>query len=376
MPPVATTPAAIRVLVIGPKYTSAHSRGGMASVVTLMREQRDPRVRITTVATFVDDPAIARLATGVLGLLHSVLLLATHRVDVLHVHLAHKGSVLRKAVALLTAQAFGVPAIVHAHSYDFIGWYDGLSPRVQRVVRRALPAKRWLVLGDALADQYAKCLDLPRERVRALRNPADFSYESVPRPPTAVVPGNDERVRALFLGRHGERKGSYDLIKALARLTPSTRAALTVAAAGDGDVAEVRAAALAARVDDVLTVLPWVDAPTRDELLATSDILVLPSHDEGLPMALLEAMARGLAPLTTPVGGIPELVTDGIDGMLVPPGDIEALAGALESLVNDPELRRAIGRAARSRAGDFDSGRWFAALIDEWTRLVRPAVAA
>ena len=81
--------------------------------------------------------------------------------------------------------------------------------------------------------------------------------------------------------------------------------------AGDGDVEGVRR--LAAPLGDAVRVLSWIEPPERNRLLDASDVFVLPSHAEGLPMAMLEAMAAGLPSIVTPVGGIPDAVTQGAE---------------------------------------------------------------
>jgi glycosyltransferase involved in cell wall biosynthesis len=90
------------------------------------------------------------------------------------------------------------------------------------------------------------------------------------------------------------------------------------------------------------------------ELLPAFDVFVLSSRFEGLPIALLEAMASGVAPVATRVGGIPEVITDGVDGLLVEPGDAGALATSCTKLLADDGTRRSIAGAARTRAADFD----------------------
>jgi glycosyltransferase involved in cell wall biosynthesis len=116
-------------------------------------------------------------------------------------------------------------------------------------------------------------------------------------------------------------------------------------------------------------VLPWLDTRRRDQLLAASDVFVLPSHIEGMPMAMLEAMASGLPVIVTPVGGIPEVVTDGVEGDLVAPGDVPQLALALSGMISDPARRSELGQRARSRATQFDVGAYATSLLGLYRRL-------
>jgi glycosyltransferase involved in cell wall biosynthesis len=100
-----------------------------------------------------------------------------------------------------------------------------------------------------------------------------------------------------------------------------------------------------------------VFAGSRDDvfaLLPALDVFALSSRFEGLPIALLEAMASGVAPVATRVGGIPEVITDGRDGVLVDPGDPTGLAAALTRVLGDDDERARIAACARARAGDFD----------------------
>ncbi|WP_373159558.1 glycosyltransferase [Mycobacterium marinum] len=125
---VPTPQGRLRVLVVGPAPAAATSRGGMATVIALMAAHPDPHIHITAVPTFIDGPLWPRLMLGVRGMLRATWLVLRRRTDVLHVHLAHGGSVIRKALPLLAARLTGTPAIVHAHSYDFGGWFDQLPP--------------------------------------------------------------------------------------------------------------------------------------------------------------------------------------------------------------------------------------------------------
>jgi glycosyltransferase involved in cell wall biosynthesis len=91
----------------------------------------------------------------------------------------------------------------------------------------------------------------------------------------------------------------------------------------------------------------WLGREAAGQLLSRASVFVLPSYAEGLPMSVLEAMAAGCPVVATRVGGIPDLITDGVDGLLVPPGDPHALAAALERILRDPAFARQLGNAAR-----------------------------
>ncbi|TWS21640.1 glycosyltransferase family 4 protein [Tsukamurella asaccharolytica] len=335
----------------------------MATVVGHMAAQPDPSIDVQLRTTYVDGTVGQRLRAGLGGMARGTLSVLRGDVDVVHVHLSHGGSVVRKSPVLWAARLRGVPAVIHGHSFDFGGWVAGLPAPARPLVRAALPADRWLVLGTGLAAQYAAALHLAPSTVEVLYNPVP----EVPVPAGLATTG--DVVHAVALGRLGVRKGSYDLIAAVALLPPEIRARLHLTLAGDGEVDEVRAAAAAAGVEESVSVRGWVDPAGRDALLATAQVFALPSYDEGLPMALLEAMASGLAPLTTPVGAIPEAITDGADGLLVPPGDVPALSAALARLVDDRDLRERIAAGARRRARDFAIEPWHARLAALWREL-------
>jgi glycosyltransferase involved in cell wall biosynthesis len=157
--------------------------------------------------------------------------------------------------------------------------------------------------------------------------------------------------RLIAVGRLKAPKDFLTLIRALAALTNQRFEAVVV---GDGPdrpevEAEVRRLGLGGRVQ---VVGERNDVP---ELLAESDVFVLSSRSEGLPVSVLEAMAAELPVVASAVGGLAELVVDGETGVLVRPGDEDALARALARLVEEPDLRRTLGAAGRKRAEEhFD----------------------
>ncbi|MEW5724311.1 MAG: glycosyltransferase family 4 protein [Thermodesulfobacteriota bacterium] len=153
----------------------------------------------------------------------------------------------------------------------------------------------------------------------------------------------------LFLGQIERLKGVHDLVEAVS-LYRDRLAGVRFVLGGNGSALdEVRARLAKLGLTDRFELPGWVDGDRKRELLDRAEIFVLPSHAEGMPNALLEAMAAGLAVVATRVGGIPDLVSSDEIGRLVPPRDPEALGAVLAELAGRPDLRRRLGQAARRR---------------------------
>lgn len=181
----------------------------------------------------------------------------------------------------------------------------------------------------------------------------------------------DEPVRVLFVGRLEPRKGLDALLPAVSRLV-AARPDVVVDIVGNDSIPIAGGGTYRARFEAEASGLPGadrvrfhgqVDDTQLHALYAACDIFVAPSRYESFGLVFLEAMRYGKAVIGTSVGGVPEIVRDGIDGLLVPPDDPAALAGALEQLVADPVRRAEMGLAGRSRVTtDLSLDRYVAGL--------------
>ncbi|MEO8289689.1 MAG: glycosyltransferase family 4 protein [Gaiellaceae bacterium] len=172
-------------------------------------------------------------------------------------------------------------------------------------------------------------------------------------------------LRLLFVGRYGERKGCPELVEALgAARRAGTDATLRFVGSEEhpGEEATLREAVSSTDLDGAVEFAGVLDRKELAEAYAAADVICLPSRREGMPLALLEGMAFGLPALATPVGGIPDFVVSGENGLLVPPGDVSALAESIRALA-DPALRAQLGVEARERVrraagSEAIVGRW------------------
>lgn len=287
------------------------------------------------------------------------------KVDVLHICLSLKGSAYRKVIVASFARYCGVPYVVHLHGGGFEYFWLTVGARLRRAVDRMfVESDKIVVLGRYWVDVVAGWLPQTRGKIEVFAN-ATYSATG------EDEPADDRRVRLTFLGELGRRKGTPQLMEALGRL--ADRNDWTATIAGNGDVEETRASARRLGIADRVNIPGWLDSAATEEVLRRSDILVLPTFIENLPMIILEAFAHGVPVITTPVAAITEVLDHERNGLLVPAGDIDALVGALRRLIGDPDLRVNLGRAAREdHARAYDIRGYAARLVDLW-REVAPS---
>lgn len=325
-----------QVLVLG---TAA--RGGISSVIMAYEKASfySPG-RARFIASHVEGSILRRLVTASRSYTVVVVMLLRRRVALLHLHMSMRGSFWRKALFLTMGYIAGVPVVVHLHGSEFAMFYEA-SPRwMQRVVRRVLDRASAVVV---LAESWRQFVStLTRTPVVVIRNFVPDEYD----PAQAARARN--RHALLFLGQFGARKGIYDLVPCFADVLHSVPDA-HLYCGGNGEVEKVRELVRELRLDNAVHVPGWVSGKEKRALLHGCGIFVLPSHNEGLPIAIIEAMSCAMAVVSTRIGGIPELVDDS-NGVLIEPGNHNGLRAALSRLLaQDEESLAAMGEASRAK---------------------------
>lgn len=266
---------------------------------------------------------------------------ATDDVALLHVNMAENTSVLRKGIVVLAGKLMRVPVLLHLHAGSFIDFYRGLRDPARvftRWVFRA--ADRTVVVGEIWRHMLSEELGIDPRRIAVVYNGVPAAAPRLPIPPDAPC-------RLLFVGKLRREKGLLELFQALscARLKGL---AWTLTLVGDGARREYQERAQALGLGERVQFTGWLEPDAVHRVLAAADVYVLPSHYEGLPLGLLEALAAGLAVLTTRVGALPEILRDGESALLVPHADAAALEEALFRLVTDADLRARLSSAAHA----------------------------
>ncbi len=261
---------------------------------------------------------------------------------VAHIHTCSGLTYFLDGTLLVIARLLAKPVVLHIHGGRFDRFLDELSDPARFLARwLARRASRVIVLSETWREILVD--KLPGARLSIIAN---------------GVPVRDEReekesfsqtVSILFLGNLSHCKGVWELIDAMC-MVPVTATLMLVGGEGEPgifDAAQARISEL--NMTDRVKLIGPAYGEDKHQWLEKADIFVLPSHAEGLPIALLEAMGGGKPAVVTAVGAMPTVIDDGVQGKVVPPGDVDALSAALTVLVNDPVLRRTMGEAARKR---------------------------
>jgi glycosyltransferase involved in cell wall biosynthesis len=308
--------------------------------------------------------------------------LATAAADVTYVHIA-----LSPSVAAAAAE-FG-PVVVYAHDYFmrcpggarhllnsnrfcsegpgarcFVRAYTERTTnrRPDRLLRSYRRVRAWpdvwpllhrvLVASPFVADVLTS-EGLPADQVRVVPYPIPHAAAALRSAPQRDV---------LYIGRLTASKGVHVLLDALARMD-----GVTAAIAGDGpERASLERRSAALGLADRIEFLGWIGADERPELFAAARVFVMPSlWQEPFGIAGVEALAAGLSVVASDVGGVPSWLTEGDGGLLVPPGDADLLAQALERVVGDDDLRRALAARGPAAAERFSIERHLELLLPE-----------
>ena len=301
-------------------------------------------------------------------------------------------------LAALETQALGLLLTgckrVHGEHGRDVRDLDGSNRKYQWLRRLLSPLiHRFIAVSRDLADWLTDTVGIPPEKVTQIYNGVDHSrflprWSAVPaaeagdalnrstREPPPGVPDGFLPAGARVVGTVGRLaavKDQQTLIRALAHIfteSPQQRRTLRCILVGDGPERAALTASIAAQG---LEEYVWLAGDREDipELLACMDVFVLPSLGEGISNTVLEAMATGLPVVATRVGGNPELVHDGVTGLLVPVGDAQALAEAMLALVQEPARCEQMGRAAIQRIkADFDWERTVATYLRVYDELM------
>ncbi|SAK50367.1 group 1 glycosyl transferase [Caballeronia pedi] len=335
---------AVQVLHVGPNKSA---KGGIASVLNGYAENRSlfeaQNYDVHFSATCGHQGAV-----GIFQYLSAwwrvVRESATRQTDIVHIHTSIKGSLLRKWLLAATCIGLRQRYVVHIHSGAIAHFVDDLPGPARIAVSWMLRhASQVICLSREVHAWLMRRHMCESGKFQLIYNGiADMSSVEATRPPLSGPPV------MLFLGRLSEAKGLAVLLEAAEALRNQGHS-FRLLLGGDGDVRTLTTDIDRRGLSGVAEYLGWVSGDSKAHLLATADIFLLPSRSEGFPVSIVEAMASGIAIVSTTIPGVVDAITHEQEGLLVPPDDADALTDAIRTLICEPALRGRLGAAARQR---------------------------
>lgn len=241
-------------------------------------------------------------------------------IEIVHIHGAANASFYRCRMFIRQAKKYGKKVILHEHAADFREFYADAKDK-KEIIETINSCDKLIVLSQSWK-KYFSSIGVNETKIVVLNN-------IVSPPIIENQVQTDNKLHLFFLGEISKRKGGYDLLNAIVQNKDYFKGKLSLRMGGnvvDGDIKKYIADN---NIGDIVSYEGWISGKHKIECLNWADLYILPSYNEGLPIAILEAMSYSHPIITTPVGGIPEVVHDKKNGILVEPGNIQQITSAL-----------------------------------------------
>lgn len=319
----------MKVLMVGVDNKAA---GGMWTVIEnyLNNKEFCEGINLKYIPTATSSFLLKKLLFSAKGLIKVFLYLIFNKIDIVHVHMAEKGSVFREGIVVVFSKIMKRKVIIHMHGATFEEWYSNQKKIIKNLVRYIFNlCDMFLILGEFYRP-FMKTIILDETKINVLYNAV-----YVPKYNKYNKNGNE----IIFLGMLIERKGIDDLLNAIERIKNSLPNNIIFKLYGMDKNGNIEKKISESGLGNVVKYCGWMTYDMRDECFSKSIINVLPSYHEGLPMSILETMSYGIPNISTYVAGIPEVIRNNQDGILINPGEVDKLSRILLELIENVDLR-------------------------------------
>lgn len=318
-----------KVLIIA---TSRQTKGGISSVIrayegTLLWKYR----KVLWLESHLDKGNIFKIFYFIKSL--SIFLFIAPYYKIVHIHLSEPASLKRKQFFYYLAKFYGCRIIVHFHSFSIETTINGVNNSLYKKIFSG--SDKVIVLSKQWEKWVTQLLDVSKEKVAVLYNPC---------PPIKTEHKSCTKEKIiLFAGALNERKGYQDLLNAFLAVS-KTFPEWKLVFAGNGDLVKCKQEICNMGLEGSVDFVGWVSGTVKAKYFEKASVFCLPSYAEGFPMAVLDAWAYGLPVITTPVGGLPDILEHGKNALVFDPGDVETLSFHLAKLISNEGLRKALAK--------------------------------
>lgn len=314
-----------KVVMTGVEYHNNHP-GGISAVIQYWSNYIDG---LQFYPTYREGTRAAKLLIFVYSYLRLLgRFIFDKKIKIVHVHTAAGSDFKRSAMVVNLAKFFHKKVILHSHASEFKVFYSNAEEGSRRrIVETLHKADILIALSKSWKDWFTG-IGVNPNKIIILHNIT--SYPQIQDPNRiASLP-----IRFLFMGEIGQRKGVFDIIRALKHHKKELEGKIILRIGGNKNEHKLLAAINDAGLKEIVHFEGFVTGEKKNDLLNWADVYILPSFNEGLPISILEAMSYGMPIISSPVGGIPEVV-DNKNGILVTPGNDEEIFRAIRFYVDN-----------------------------------------
>ncbi|HWK03604.1 MAG TPA: glycosyltransferase family 4 protein [Puia sp.] len=351
-----------QVLTVGLQYKN--HRGGIGSVISTYSGYFDP---FNFVSTYKPQRFKLFIFPYFLAscLKLSWILAWRRDIRIVHIHGAAKGSLLRKYMMYaLSKRVFGKKVIYHSHGSELEAFYDRSGPFLKKFMKRFFDhVDQIICLSNQWELFFTRHFNV--KKIAILENIVE-DPEASPKTPKL----KNEPLKLLFLGAIGDRKGIFDLLAVLADKKSEWQGRILLTIGGSGELKRLDDFIRENKLSSLVKFEGWVTGAKKNELLLQSDIYILPSYNEGLPISILEAMSYRLPVISTPVGGTPEVVKNNQNGFLVSAGDKAGFSNSIEWFIHNSDAIPEMGRQSAEMVEPYYASRVIPKLADIYLELL------
>lgn len=308
------------------------NKGGMSTVIKQItgNNWKDKGIELRFIPSYYPGNVLIKILFFCTAFVKIVFTLITWKPDLVHTHMSSGASILRNRIICYSAHFWGMKTIVHIHGSQLQDYYLKLNYYGKRKVKKFFESVNLLIVLGEKWKQFI--LDIsPESNVVVLNNSVEI--------PEQIRKKEKNIFCILYSGVLIDRKGVIYLLKAIKKMIENGENKISVKIAGSGEkLEELENYCKDNNIVEYVKFLGWVDAEKMNDLYRWADILVLPSFNEGLPMAILEAIANAVPVIATDVGSISEAIIDNYNGFLCKKGNVESLYEKMKTLYQSENM--------------------------------------
>lgn len=321
-----------KVLTVGPDYRN--HRGGVGAVISVYSKYFEV---FNFIASYRVGSVFYRIYVFTLSIFKLFgILIANRGLKIVHIHGASNGSFYRKfMIFFISRYIFRKKIVYHIHGGGFREFYKRSNRFSKPLIRLVLNNSDCIITLSQSWYQYFSD-NFKIKKLIVLPNIVDYPHKF-------QKGGKSDYLTLLFFGLICDAKGIFDLLNVIENNKEDYRTKVKLLIGGNGDTQRLKDLIDQQNTGDIVEFLGWVDNEKKSAAFNDSDVFILPSYTEGLPISILEAMSYGKAIIATDVGGVSEVVRENENGILIEPGNLNQIEYAINNLLQNRYLVKKFG---------------------------------